>query len=623
MVSHAMFQNTSVVRRLGKKCLFTVFALLILLSPYVIFQAGAASSGPVFGAIRIMPDGTVEGTDKIQRNGNVYTLTDDINVELNNTFGSELKPCLLIMRDNIIVDGAGHTITSNGTGLGIYARGVQGVTIENFKIRGFVEGISSYIMDPVTPIEVLYKKTANNRIINNDIEVVNSQSPYYDMLSGWGIFVEFSEDILVSGNTIKTATAAKGLYVGSTCNRTTITNNRFIGCGLDLYTLKEKTISGNTIDGKPVVFLNGESNRIVEDAEQVLIYNCDAITVRNIKPNNGYRRTVQLEKTSNSVVTDCQGIIALINSTDNSVYGNSPKNIALFFSSNHNKVFGNTISDGYVIFPRATNEYYDARRCIDLSASSYNNIYNNTLKNSNQGIHLGEPEGASQYNNIFQNDIFNVGQGVLISYSPQNYIYSNKIGNCSVGISVSVSNNVIAAQNNITKCGLALSIMGSDNQSYHNNFFENTKQAAISHQMLFSSNIIVAYSVNNTFDIGYPAGGNYWSNFQGVDSNGDGISETPYIIDSNNTDHYPFMQPTNFSDFVPPTPPLSDPPGPSPSPTVSPTNTPAQQSTPTPTTAPTMPEFQTWMVLPLIMMISLIIASAKFRKPRASMLKAQ
>lgn len=598
--------------RLSRKSsvLIVLFVTFILSIPTVVTQT-RADYELLFGAIRIMPDGTVQGTDKIQQNGNLYTLTGDINVQLNNTFG-ELTPCLLIMCGSIVVDGAGYTIQSNGTGIGIYARGVQDVTIKNFHIRNFTLGISSYVMDPVSPPEILYKKTANNHIINNDIEVVSVSNPMSSDIAGWGIYVEFSEDIQVAGNTIKTPYASKGLYVGSTCNRTTISDNHFLECGLDLTNLRSKTISGNTIDGKPIVYLNGASNQIVENAEQVLITNSDNITVKNIDPNNTYRSAIQLQETRNSTITNCKGIIRLTECSDNQVYGNMATNIALFQSS-HNKVYNNTVSGGYVIYPRASSEFTDGRRCIDLSGSNYNDIYCNILKNSNQGIHLGEVEQASSHNNIYQNSIQNVGQGILVSYSPENQIYNNLITNNTVGITISVAEKTCISQNHITNCGTALHITGSNNQAYHNNFISNIVQVTINDQMLFSSSIVLACSVNNTFDAGV-LGGNYWSTFNGVDSNSDGISETPYNIDRNGTDNYPYMQPLNLTFTVPQTTPYTQPPEQTPTTSLPTDATMSPQETTATPTPPSATEFSAWIILPLTIACSLVMLGLKKRK---------
>jgi hypothetical protein len=36
--------------------------------------------------------------------------------------------------------------------------------------------------------------------------------------------------------------------------------------------------------------------------------------------------------------------------------------------------------------------------------------------------------------------------------------------------------------------------------------------------------------------------GNFWSDYKGTDSNGDGIGDAPYVIDALNRDRYPLLQ---------------------------------------------------------------------------------
>jgi parallel beta-helix repeat protein len=75
------------------------------------------------------------------------------------------------------------------------------------------------------------------------------------------------------------------------------------------------------------------------------------------------------------------------------------------------------------------------------------------------------------------------------------------------------------------------------NAMFHNNFVSNTVQ--------------VEGASYNTWDDGYPSGGNHWSNYSGFDlyngpsqnlTGSDGIGDSVYAIDADNVDRYPLMQ---------------------------------------------------------------------------------
>jgi nitrous oxidase accessory protein NosD len=49
------------------------------------------------------------------------------------------------------------------------------------------------------------------------------------------------------------------------------------------------------------------------------------------------------------------------------------------------------------------------------------------------------------------------------------------------------------------------------------------------------------------WDNEFLSGGNYWSYYDGHDYIEDGIGDTPYIIDENNQDNYPLMNPAEIN----------------------------------------------------------------------------
>jgi nitrous oxidase accessory protein NosD len=129
--------------------------------------------GPL-ASIYILGDGTVEGTSSIQRNGNTYTFTDNI------------KGYIVVQKDNVVIDGAGYTLSgegSLGTGslysveptTGINLLHTEGVTIQDLKIVNFVTGITPATNVAITRNYIAYNKIgiaepANAAITENYIE---------------------------------------------------------------------------------------------------------------------------------------------------------------------------------------------------------------------------------------------------------------------------------------------------------------------------------------------------------------------------------------------------------------------------------------------------------------------
>ena len=194
-------------------------------------------------------------------------------------------------------------------------------------------------------------------------------------------------------------------------------------------------------------------------------------------------------------------------------------------SSNNNSISGNNITDNHF--------------GIELDSSSNNSVSgNNITANNDDGLWLD----SSSNNSISGNNIkTNAYDGIqLYSSSNNNSISGNNITDNYFGIELDSSNNS-ASGNNIANnlCGIALLFSSFGNTVYSNNFINNTYQT-------YSSGSV------NFWDDGYPSGGNYWSNYTGLDQKcgpsqdhpgSDRIGDTPYVIDANNTDHYPLMQP--------------------------------------------------------------------------------
>jgi len=163
---------------------------------------------------------------------------------------------------------------------------------------------------------------------------------------------------------------------------------------------------------------------------------------------------------------------------------------------------------------------------MQLSTQSHHNtIENNTLVSENEvGIKLTNSDyNVIQYNNISTNS----NQGIwLTSGSDWNTIafttfYDNLVG---VQIDSSSNNSVYNCTFELNDYGINITGNSYDNHIYYNEFIENVVQADDGFATIWDDGI---------------SRGNYWSDYLGVDLDGDGIGDT--LLDHLGFDQYPIV----------------------------------------------------------------------------------
>ena len=105
--------------------------MALLFSALIVIQFTNLVTAQSYSIITIKSDGSIEGTDKIQCNGNVYTLTDDV---INST--------VTVTCNNVVLDGSGFTLhgpTGWVSGISAINLTCSNVTVKNFNIVGFWE----------------------------------------------------------------------------------------------------------------------------------------------------------------------------------------------------------------------------------------------------------------------------------------------------------------------------------------------------------------------------------------------------------------------------------------------------------------------------------------------------
>jgi len=390
----------------------------------------------------------------------------------------------------------------------------------------------------------------------------------------------------------------------------------------NVYTLTDNIYDSIVVE-KDNIVIDGNSYTLQGSGtgDGIYLHLREHVTVRNTHIKNFYYG-IEIDHSSynsisgSTITNNDKGIWLCVLSDNNSISGNAITNnddgIGLSMDSYYNSISGNTITDndngialsaGCLYNSISGNNVTDNDNGIAIDGSGYNSISGNTITNNSYGIIVpGASWGDNSYsgNTIANNSVSGISlarsndriigntiannsvSGIEISYakgsiigntitankdsgihlyhSSDSSISENNIVNNNYGIVLGwwSSNNIIS-ENNITNnnYGIGLFYSCSGNSLYHNNL-DNTQQ--VYDNSWYDPEFLPSI---NTWDDGYPSGGNYWSDYstryptikdeyQGVNQDilgSDWIWDSPYVIDANSQDRYPFVNPW---DNIPP-----------------------------------------------------------------------
>ena len=435
----------------------------------------------------------------------------------------------------------GNTVRNNTQGRGGIEVGGCGLIVSDNTIQNNSAGLSIsyyyYYPEISTTMGPPYLYTCTYTFIGStDIVVENNKIER----NKFGLSIDYCNNTMIRNNTIFKNQWNFGLHIDKIEDASTIQlePSNFADGGRIYYFVNQSNllINSQTLPNAGYLAVANSENLTVYNLEfskniqGLYLFNVKKFDVYNVTVKNCYLG-IETGLSSNGVIRNCTFLwndnndLYIRNSTMNliteSIFkSNASANICIFEGSK-DRIYANKIinAEGYGVY---------------LSGCEDESLFDNYI-NATVGIYL---DGGFQ-NEVFSNKILAREKGLVCEWSDDNKILYNEIQAINgTGILVFSDSNIISK--NIvweSKCGIELE-GANGNLIYGNDFIHNVIQAQATN------------STDNKWDIGSQFGGNFWSNYNGTDSNGDGIGDTPYVIDEYNIDRYPLMYPCNPHDIA-------------------------------------------------------------------------
>jgi len=236
---------------------------------------------------------------------------------------------------------------------------------DNIKMNGF-----TIIKDGGYDFDAIIEIQANNSVITNNTLKVETQYSYY----------------------------SNGVYILSDKKENVVSNNTFIYSGLELESedIGVNEIKDNIVNGKPLVYLDGTKNEVIDHAGQIILSNCENISIKD----------AEIDHTSIA--------IKIIDSDDCIIQGcNVQRNTEgiMIVDSKNTEIMGNTItSNSYGL------KIFETEKC---------SICNNDITSNSQAIWFEYVNKA----NVTKNNLYSNGICLNIYFSNLNKIKQNNFAN--------------------------------------------------------------------------------------------------------------------------------------------------------------------------------------------------